>query len=207
MSMMPPGGVGRIDHKLIHRSAWKRNSANFALTEFSEVGTSPVLCREPSYVQTGRLRGVAYIRYAYCPRRPPSAVDAQRVGDSGDVGGGRCNVPARVGGRSAVPGPVVGHPTDAEPGCGHEKGLRGRADVWRAAVPENGEPTVRPARACVVHVQRATVAQPQIGLRHRPAGPACEIGYASLSSRSVSARRRARYRRSASVAASSSASR
>src|SRR5215217_4918099 len=30
MSMMPPGGVGRIDRKLIHRSAWKGNSPKFA---------------------------------------------------------------------------------------------------------------------------------------------------------------------------------
>jgi hypothetical protein len=29
MSMMPPGGVGRIDRKLIHRSAWKGNSAKY----------------------------------------------------------------------------------------------------------------------------------------------------------------------------------
>jgi hypothetical protein len=26
MSMMPPGGIRRIDQKLIHRSAWKGNS-------------------------------------------------------------------------------------------------------------------------------------------------------------------------------------
>jgi hypothetical protein len=31
MSMMPPGGVGRIDRKLIHRSAWKKNSQKFAV--------------------------------------------------------------------------------------------------------------------------------------------------------------------------------
>src|ERR687898_95746 len=33
-SMMPPGGVRRIDRRLIHPSAWNKNSANFALTEF-----------------------------------------------------------------------------------------------------------------------------------------------------------------------------
>jgi hypothetical protein len=27
--MMPPGGVRRIDRKLIHRSAWNRNSRKF----------------------------------------------------------------------------------------------------------------------------------------------------------------------------------
>src|SRR5215218_4783526 len=27
--MMPPGEVGRIDQKIIHRSAWKRNSRKF----------------------------------------------------------------------------------------------------------------------------------------------------------------------------------
>jgi hypothetical protein len=35
--MMPPGGVRRIDRKLIHRTSGKVNSANFALTEFYEV--------------------------------------------------------------------------------------------------------------------------------------------------------------------------
>src|SRR5215207_1207837 len=29
-SMMPPGEVGRIDRKLIHRSAWNKDSAQFA---------------------------------------------------------------------------------------------------------------------------------------------------------------------------------
>jgi hypothetical protein len=37
MSMMPSGGVWRIDRRLIHRSAWKVNSANFRFTAFSEV--------------------------------------------------------------------------------------------------------------------------------------------------------------------------
>jgi hypothetical protein len=35
---MPPSGLRHISQRLIHRSAWKGNSANyFALTEFSEV--------------------------------------------------------------------------------------------------------------------------------------------------------------------------
>ena len=29
--MMPPGGVGRIDRKLIHRSTWNRNSRKFRI--------------------------------------------------------------------------------------------------------------------------------------------------------------------------------
>ena len=36
-SMMRPGGVWRIARRLIHRSAWKKHSANGALTEFKEV--------------------------------------------------------------------------------------------------------------------------------------------------------------------------
>ena len=40
--MMPPGGVRRIDRRLIHRSAWKGNSPKFALTEFSEVASRGV---------------------------------------------------------------------------------------------------------------------------------------------------------------------
>jgi hypothetical protein len=32
-------GTVALLHALIHRSAWKRNSANFAITEFSEVGS------------------------------------------------------------------------------------------------------------------------------------------------------------------------
>jgi hypothetical protein len=28
---MPPGGVGRIDRKLIHPSAWKKNSAKSSI--------------------------------------------------------------------------------------------------------------------------------------------------------------------------------
>src|SRR5215216_6610807 len=43
MSMMPPGGVGRIARKLIHRSAWNRNSANFAFWAFCEVRIHGVL--------------------------------------------------------------------------------------------------------------------------------------------------------------------
>jgi hypothetical protein len=35
--MMPPGGISYIGCRLIHRSAWKGKSANFAITEFSEV--------------------------------------------------------------------------------------------------------------------------------------------------------------------------
>jgi hypothetical protein len=31
-SMMPPGEVGRIDQKIIHRSAWKRKSRKFVVT-------------------------------------------------------------------------------------------------------------------------------------------------------------------------------
>jgi hypothetical protein len=31
---MPRGGLRRIDRRLIHRSAWTVDSANFALTEF-----------------------------------------------------------------------------------------------------------------------------------------------------------------------------
>ena len=37
MSMMPPGGPWHIGWSLIHPSAWKVNSANFAVTEFYEV--------------------------------------------------------------------------------------------------------------------------------------------------------------------------
>src|SRR5215211_3129202 len=39
-SMMPPGGVWRIERRLIHPSAWKENSANFALPNFSEAPAS-----------------------------------------------------------------------------------------------------------------------------------------------------------------------
>ena len=50
------------------------------------------------------------------------------------------------------------YPTDAEPVCVREKWLRGRSDVRRAVVPEDGEPAVRVMRASVVGVQRAAVA-------------------------------------------------
>jgi hypothetical protein len=36
MHMMPPGGLRHIGWRLIYRSVWKGNSANFAYTEFSE---------------------------------------------------------------------------------------------------------------------------------------------------------------------------
>jgi hypothetical protein len=32
--MMPPGGIRYIGWRLIHPSAWKGYSANFAITEF-----------------------------------------------------------------------------------------------------------------------------------------------------------------------------
>src|SRR5215210_7959336 len=41
--MMPPEGAWRIDRSLIHRSAWKKDSAKFALTEFSEVRMAPAI--------------------------------------------------------------------------------------------------------------------------------------------------------------------
>jgi hypothetical protein len=34
---MPPEEVRRVARSLIHRSAWNKDSANFAFTEFSEV--------------------------------------------------------------------------------------------------------------------------------------------------------------------------
>ena len=37
--MMAPGEARHISRGSIHRSAWKGYSANFALTEFSEVGS------------------------------------------------------------------------------------------------------------------------------------------------------------------------
>src|SRR5215204_1583122 len=40
MSMMPLGGVRRIDRKPIHPSAWNSNSRNFAFWGFSEVRRS-----------------------------------------------------------------------------------------------------------------------------------------------------------------------
>jgi hypothetical protein len=79
-------------------------------------------------------------------------LDAQRVGDARDVIGRRCHIPVSVRGRSTVAGPVVGHPADAEPGRSREKGLRRRAYVRCAMVPEDGEPAVRIVRARVVHV-------------------------------------------------------
>jgi len=47
-----------------------------------------------------------------------------------------------------------------------KSGSGGRADVRRAVVPENGEPADCVVRASVVRVQRAAVAQLQIGFRH-----------------------------------------
>src|SRR5215213_6279746 len=43
--MMPLGGLRHIGRRLIHPSAWKGNSANFALTEFSEVRLDRFLAR------------------------------------------------------------------------------------------------------------------------------------------------------------------
>jgi hypothetical protein len=85
-------------------------------------------------------------------------VDPQRIGDCGGVGGRRRHVPVWARGRPVVSWSVIGHPADAEPVRGREKGLWGRADVRRAVVPEDGKPAVRVIRTSVVRVQRAAVA-------------------------------------------------
>src|SRR5215203_6992903 len=73
------------------------------------------------------------------------------------------------GGRPAVSGPVVGDPSYAEPVRSREKWFGGRPDVGRAVVPEDGEPTSCVIHSSVVGVQRAAVAQLEIGFRnHSP---------------------------------------
>ncbi len=74
--------------------------------------------------------------------------------------------PGLGGGRPAVARPIIRYPADAESVRGREKWLGGRSDVRRAVVPEDGEPAVFVVRARIVRVQRATVAQLQIGFRH-----------------------------------------
>src|SRR5215212_9837539 len=66
-------------------------------------------------------------------------------------------------------GRVVGDPSYAEPVRSREKWFGGRPDVGRAVVPEDGEPTSCVIRSSVVGVQRAAVAQLEIGFRnHSP---------------------------------------
>src|SRR5215204_5981532 len=95
-------------------------------------------------------------------------LDAQRIGDCAGVAGRRRHVPVWAGGRPAVAGTVVRYPADAEPVRGREKWLGRRPYVRRAVVPEDSEPAVHVARPRVVGVQRAAVAQLQIGLRYHP---------------------------------------
>ena len=95
----------------------------------------------------------------------PEPVDAQGVGDAGDVARRRRHVAPLGRRRAAVAGAVVGHPAEAEALGGREQGRRGRPDVGRAVVPEHGE-TLVAARRGVVHVQHAAVVEPQLDLLH-----------------------------------------
>ena len=68
--------------------------------------------------------------------------------------------------RSAVSGPVIRHPADAKLGGSRKQRLGRRAGVRRAMVPENSKASVGIIFAGVVNMQRAPVAQIEIGLCH-----------------------------------------
>jgi hypothetical protein len=121
--------------------------------------------QDPLWQQRGagqRVRGPAGMAH---DREP---LNAQHVGDAGHVGGRRRHVPAWVGRGSAVAGPVVRHPADPALGGSWEQGLRRRANVGRAVVPEHRQAALGTIGQGVVRVQRAPVAQQQIGLCHHP---------------------------------------
>ena len=100
------------------------------------------------------------------------APDAKGVGDAGDVGRHRCQVPSRLRSRAAVPRPVMRQPADAMLCRPREQGFGRRAEVRGAVLPEHHQGGVGLTWRGVIDIQRAPVAQHEIGLgHHRPSIP------------------------------------
>lgn len=93
--------------------------------------------------------------------------DAQGIHDHAHVGDRRSKIATWVTGRSAVPGPVIRHPADAALRTGREQRLRGRTDVRRAVVPDDGEVGIDALGQGVIDAEDAAVAEPQVSLPHQ----------------------------------------